>query len=208
MRHQRLNQRVEVAVNEAGQIVERDFDAVVGDAVLREIVGADFFAAVAGADLLFAVRGVFGIFLGDFRFEQPRAQHGHRLRPVFDLRTLVGDAHGEAARLVLDLHGGIGGVHALAAFAGRAADGDFDFVGLDLDIHFLRLGQHGDGAVLVWMRPCASVAGTRWTRWTPLSYFSRLKTSVPLMVKMISLNPPRSDGLESIVSIFQPRASA
>ena len=29
-------------------------------------------------------------------------------------------------------------------------------------------------AVEVWMRPCASVAGTRCTRWTPLSYFSRL----------------------------------
>ena len=27
-------------------------------------------------------------------------------------------------------------------------------------------------AALVWMRPCASVAGTRWTRWTPLSYFN------------------------------------
>ena len=30
------------------------------------------------------------------------------------------------------------------------------------------------------MRPCASVAGTRCTRCTPLSYFSRLKTSLPV----------------------------
>ena len=33
--------------------------------------------------------------------------------------------------------------------------------------------------VEVWMRPLASVAGTRWTRWTPLSYFIRLETSAP-----------------------------
>ena len=27
-------------------------------------------------------------------------------------------------------------------------------------------------AALVWMRPCDSVTGTRWTRWTPPSNFS------------------------------------
>ena len=104
-----------------------------------------------------------------------------RLGLVLLLRTLVGAANNQAAGLVHDLHGGIGGVHALAALAGGAADVDLDFVGLDFDVHFLRLGQHGHGAVLVWMRPCASVAGTRWTRWTPLSYLSRLKTSVPVI---------------------------
>ncbi len=67
MRHQRLDERVEVAVNEICQIVERDFDAMIRDTVLRKIVGADFLAAFAGADLVFAVRGVFCVFLGDFR---------------------------------------------------------------------------------------------------------------------------------------------
>ena len=37
------------------QLVERQVDAVVGDAALRKIVGADALAAVAGADLLLAV---------------------------------------------------------------------------------------------------------------------------------------------------------
>src|SRR5659263_754002 len=31
----------------------------------------------------------------------------------------------------------------------------------------------------VWIRPPASVAGTRWTRWTPLSYFRRLYAPRP-----------------------------
>ena len=38
------------------QLIKRQVDAVIGDAVLREIVGADALAAVAGADLLAAIR--------------------------------------------------------------------------------------------------------------------------------------------------------
>ena len=32
-------------------------------------------------------------------------------------------------------------------------------------------GSTATVAVEVWMRPWLSVLGTRWTRWTPLSYF-------------------------------------
>ena len=145
MVHQRFDEFIEVAFDEVGEVVERQLDAVVGDAVLREIVGADFFAAFARADLVFADGGVFGVFLGDLAFEQARAQHGQGARPVFYLRAFVGAAHDESAGLVNDLHGGVGGVHALTALAGRAADVDLDLVGLDLDVHLLGLGQHGDG---------------------------------------------------------------
>ena len=34
-------------------------------------------------------------------------------------------------------------------------------------------GMTATVAVEVWMRPWASVAGTRWTRWTPDSYLSQ-----------------------------------
>ncbi len=34
-------------------------------------------------------------------------------------------------------------------------------------------------AAEVWMRPCDSVAGTRWTRCTPPSYFRRAHTPWP-----------------------------
>ena len=34
-------------------------------------------------------------------------------------------------------------------------------------------GRTATVAADVWIRPAASVAGTRWTRWTPPSYFRR-----------------------------------
>ena len=47
---QRLEQGVEVSLDDAVQAVQRQVDAVVGHPVLREIVGPDALAAVAGAD--------------------------------------------------------------------------------------------------------------------------------------------------------------
>ncbi len=61
------------------------------------------------------------------------------------LRPLVGATDDHAGWLVDDLDGGIGGVHALAAFAGRTADVDLDFIGLDFHVHFLGFRQHGNG---------------------------------------------------------------
>ena len=40
-------------------------------------------------------------------------------------------------------------------------------------------GSTATVAAEVWMRPPLSVAGTRWTRWTPLSNFSAAKTPRP-----------------------------
>ncbi len=53
-------------------------------------------------------------------------------------------------------------------------------------------GSTATVAALVWMRPCCSVAGTRWTRWTPLSNFNRANTLSPVTLAMISLKPPIS----------------
>jgi hypothetical protein len=63
-------------------------------------------------------------------------------------------------------------------------------------------------AVEVWMRPCASVAGTRCTRCTPDSYLRKLKTPCPEMVTLASLMPPAALSLESINVAFQPLRSA
>ena len=56
----------------------------------------------------------------------------------------------------------------------------------------------------VWMRPCVSVFGTRWTRCPPLSYRRCWYTPSPATLKTTSLNPPASPGLNSISSTFQP----
>ncbi len=70
-------------------------------------------------------------------------------------------------------------------------------------------------AAEVWMRPWLSVTGTRWTRWTPPSYFSRAQGpspgpgALPEMIRTwTSLYPPRSDSVESSSSMRQPRRSA
>src|SRR5882757_4790708 len=52
---QRLDDRVELALHDGGQAVEREADAVVGHAVLGEIVSADALTAPAGADLAAAL---------------------------------------------------------------------------------------------------------------------------------------------------------
>src|SRR5438876_12322734 len=50
MRDQRLDDHVEVSVHDVGQVVHGQADAVVGDAVLREVVRADLLRTVAAAD--------------------------------------------------------------------------------------------------------------------------------------------------------------
>ena len=69
-------------------------------------------------------------------------------------------------------------------------------------------GSTATVAVEVWTRPPDSVSGTRWTRWTPLSNFSREKAPSPWMVKQISLIPPSSVSLTLSTSTLQRLASA
>src|SRR6185312_4086968 len=54
---QRLDQIADVAGDDGVEFVQIQIDAVIGDAVLREIVGADAFAAIAGADQRSALLG-------------------------------------------------------------------------------------------------------------------------------------------------------
>lgn len=49
-----VNDVVEVAIHDGRDIGTRIMDAVVGDSVLREVVGAYFFGAVTGTDERFA----------------------------------------------------------------------------------------------------------------------------------------------------------
>src|SRR5688572_2913395 len=60
---QGIHELVELALHDVGQLVQREVDAVVGDAALREIVRADAFRAVAGAHLQLAVAGDFTVAL-------------------------------------------------------------------------------------------------------------------------------------------------
>src|SRR5713101_4860451 len=99
--------------------MERQANAVIGYAVLREIVGADFFGAVAGLDLAAALSGKRGLALFLLLFVEARAKNAHSFGAIFYLRLFVLLRHDQAAGDVRDAHGGISRVDGLAARAGR-----------------------------------------------------------------------------------------
>ncbi len=61
---------VDIAFEEAIEIIERKTDTMVGHAILRKIVSADFFLASATADQAFAMGGVFLLFLAPLVLEE------------------------------------------------------------------------------------------------------------------------------------------
>ena len=69
-------------------------------------------------------------------------------------------------------------------------------------------GSTATVAVEVWIRPWASVCGTRWTRWTPPSNWRWRYEPSPATLNETSRKPPSSVGSRSSVSNFQPICSA
>src|SRR3546814_6250594 len=94
-------------------------DAVIGDAALREIVGADAFRAVARADHRAARARAFGVQALAFGLVEPGAQDAERLGLVLVLRFLVLLDDDEAGGQMGDAHRRIGGVDRLADGPGR-----------------------------------------------------------------------------------------
>jgi len=113
---------------------------------------------------------------------------------------------------VSDPHGGVGGVDALAARARRAEHVDPQVGRVDGDVDRVASGITRTPAADVWMRPWDSVTGTRCTRCTPPSYFSRDQAPspprAPLIATVTSLSPPRPVIVESMISVFQCWRSA
>jgi hypothetical protein len=123
---------------------------VVGDPVLRVVVGADPLRAVDGADL--AAPGLAGLrvrlLLGGR--EEPGAQDAQGLLLVLQLALLVLAADDDPGRHVGDAHGRVGGVDALAAGAAAPEDVDAQVVVVDDHVDLLGLGHHehaGGGGV-------------------------------------------------------------
>src|SRR4051812_45635625 len=61
---------VEIAVEHAFELVDRELDAVIADAVLRVVVGPDLLAALAGADHAQALGGDRGVVLFALEIEE------------------------------------------------------------------------------------------------------------------------------------------
>src|SRR5579859_3897091 len=66
--HQSVDQSTELSFHDVRQLVERQADAVIRHAVLRGIVRADFFGAVASSNLPTAFRADGGLLFFEFHF--------------------------------------------------------------------------------------------------------------------------------------------
>ena len=117
-REQCLDNRLDTAYKNLGQVVPVFFYPVVGDAVLQNIVGADFLRAVGGAYLLFARRGVLGRLLLLLKNIELCQKHCHRLLAVCHLAALGLRARLQPCRPV---HQAYGGLHFVDVLASRAS---------------------------------------------------------------------------------------
>src|SRR5204863_6910196 len=101
---ERLGELVELALQYAVELVRRELDAMVGDAVLGEIVRADLLRALPGPDLRTTSRVELGLLLLPLELIEARAQHAQRLLAVLQLALLVLHRDNEAGRKVRDAH--------------------------------------------------------------------------------------------------------
>ena len=122
------------------ELVERQVDAVIGHAALREVVGADALRAVARAHLR---RARWPAFLCALPLDvvKPGLEHLQRDLAVAVLRFLRRGHHDPGGKMG-DAHRRIGGVHVLPAGARGAHRVDAQVVGSISISTSSRLGQH------------------------------------------------------------------
>src|SRR5918997_2325232 len=116
---------------------------MVGDAALREVVGADLRRTVAGADLGQTHRAFLLLALAHLPFEEAAPQDPHRLLLVLELALLVLARNDEAGGLVRDPDRRIRRVYALTTRRTRTVNIDLKVILRDLDFHLFGLRQHG-----------------------------------------------------------------
>src|SRR5690242_8674595 len=121
---ERVDQLVEVALQDPRQVVDRQPDPVVGDPVLRVVVGPDLLGPISAADHRLPRRAVGLPLLRQLQVVEPRPQHAQRLGLVLVLALLVLDLDDEARGDVGDPYRRVGRVHGLAARARRSFDLD------------------------------------------------------------------------------------
>src|ERR1700743_2701343 len=117
---------------------------MIGDAALREIIGADAFRAIAGADLLLAIGRASRIDALTLGVVDARAQDVHRGCAVLVLRPAVLHHHDNAGWNMGDADRRFGLVNVLTAGALRAHGLDPQILVLDVDVDILDLRQHGN----------------------------------------------------------------
>src|SRR5690606_15039575 len=104
---ERVDDLVEVAGQYFLQLVKREVDPMVGDAALREVVGADSFGAISRADEKLPLLRLFGLAPRQFGVQQLRLQKRHGAGAVLVLRALILAFDDDAAWQVGEPDGGV-----------------------------------------------------------------------------------------------------
>src|SRR5215468_3709855 len=123
------------------ELVQRQADAMVGDAPLWEIVGADALRAIARANLALALRGARLGRLHALKLIETRAQHLHGKPAVLVLR-LLGRNNDKASWQMRDAYGGICLVDVLATGTACPHGVDAQVLGADVEIDVLHFRKH------------------------------------------------------------------
>ena len=118
---------------------------MVGDAALREIIGADALVALTRAHLRATVLGVFALGLRTVKIIQAGFEHAHGFFFILQLAFFILTGDHQPGGHVRDAHGGVCTVDVLTAVTGRAVGIDADILLTDFHFHVLGLGQHGHG---------------------------------------------------------------
>src|SRR5262245_47486159 len=126
-------------------MIRREIDPVVGHAVLREVIGADAFGAVAGADQALALGRTLGPLLLDHGVVDAHADHSPAVGLVLVLAAFGAALGDDAGGDVCEPHAALRLVLVLPAGAARGEGVRADVLFADLDLHFARLGHDGDG---------------------------------------------------------------
>src|ERR1022692_5049915 len=141
-RLERLDHFAEIALHYTVEIIKREADPMIRDAVLWKIVSPNFFFAAPGADLTFARGRIFRFFFALLFLEQTRAQDRQRLFLILLLTSAILAPNNRSGRNMHDLHRGISRVHALTARPASATNFDPQILRLQLKLDVFRLRQH------------------------------------------------------------------
>ena len=144
-RPQRGHELVEVALDDPIELGEREPDAVIGHAVLREVVGADLLRCARRST------PCCGASAASCASCFSRSMSRSRLLRTFSAFALFLSCERSSwhltmmpARLVEDLHGAVGRVDALPAGAAARGDADLEVLLVDVHVDVVGLGEHGD----------------------------------------------------------------
>src|ERR1019366_8240172 len=105
VRDESIDDGLQAAFHYQIELVQCETNAVIGKAILREVISANLLAAVARTNLLLALLGQFGILFFHLHFIEAGTQNAHALVAILDLRFLVLAAYHRVSRNMSDAHG-------------------------------------------------------------------------------------------------------